>query len=72
MESPEAQGRSGISEKGSRGSWGCLGLDPKPLLFGGKLVIKTKVLELGRFCYGMKGLSGLRVKQTKKKLHGFQ
>ena len=53
LERPEAQGRSGVSERGSRGSWGCLGPNPKQLLLGGKYVIKTKVLWLGRFL--MKG-----------------
>ena len=38
---PEAQGRSGVSEKGARGFWGCLGLNPKPLLLGGKHVKQT-------------------------------
>ena len=36
-----------------QGSWGCLGLNSKPLLLRGKLIIKTWVLRLGRFL--MKG-----------------
>ena len=36
LERPQAQGRSGVSERASRGSWGCLGLNAKPLHLGNK------------------------------------
>ena len=49
LERPDAQGQSEVSERGSRKSWSGLGLNPKPLLLGGKYVIKTKVLGIGRF-----------------------
>ena len=49
LERPEAQGQSGVSERGSRKSWSGLGLNSKPLLLGGKYVIKTDVLGLGWF-----------------------
>ena len=41
LERPEDQGRSGVSEKRSRRSWGCLEPNPKPLLLRGKYFIKT-------------------------------
>ena len=49
LECPEAQGRSGVSERSSRGSWGWLGPNPKPLLLGGKYVMKIRFCGLGDF-----------------------
>ena len=55
LERPEAQGRSGVSERASRGSWGCLGLNPKPLLFEG-IRYKTKGFGAWAIFDEMKGL----------------
>ena len=60
LERPEAQGRSGVSEKGSRGSWDCLGPNPKPFLLGSKYVRKIKCFRAWAIFDEMKGLSGLR------------
>ena len=48
----EAQGRSGVSERGSRGSravWGASLGSPKSLILGSESVIKIDVSWLGRF-----------------------
>jgi len=58
---PEAQGRSGVSERGSRGSWGCLGRVPgitQIITFGRWICYKNKCFVAWAIFDEMKGLSG--------------
>ena len=59
--SPGAQGRWGVSERGSRGSRGCLGCVPgiiKIINFGKLISYKNRCFVVWAIFYEMKGLSG--------------